>query len=166
MFSIKSTAKSDTRKLDGMFNRLRSLDKYEVAYGYFEGDVHDDSGLDIAHLAEMLNYGTDNIPARPFMDLAGDMVERHFEIDNQWKRDIWRYLGGLGQIKTILAQFGRVGETYVQASIDVGDWEDNVEWWKQAKLIKYGSSASAPLIASQDLYNSVEVKVVKIGDKT
>jgi len=162
MFKIKSSATSDTRKIDGLMNRLTSLNKYEVEYGYFEGDTHNESGLDIAHLATMLNYGTDNIIARPFMDLAGDMVERHFDIDNQWKRDIWRYLGGLGQIKTILSQFGRIGEIYVQASIDTGDWEDNVEWWKQAKFEKYGSSA--PLIASQDLYNSVEVKVVKIGN--
>lgn len=164
MFKIKSEVKSDTKKIDGLFNRLTSLDTYEVAYGYFEGEVHNESGLDIAYLAEMLNYGTDKIIARPFMDLAGDMVERHFEVDSEWKRDIWLYLGGVGNIKTLLAQFGRVGEIYVQASIDTGDWEDNVEWWKQAKFEKYGSSA--PLIASQDLYNSVDVRVVKIGNQT
>lgn len=164
MFQIKSTTTSDTSKIDGLLTRLGSLNKYEVAYGYFEGDIHNESGLDIAYLAEMLNYGTDKIMARPFMDLAGDMVERHFEVDSEWKNDIWRYLGGLGQIKTILGQFGRIGETYVQASIDVGDWAENVDWWKQIKFEKYGSSA--PLIASQELYNSVDSKVVKIGDQT
>ena len=164
MFQIKSTVKSDTSKIDGLLNRLGSLNKYGVAYGYFGGDIHNKSGLDIAYLAEILNYGTDRIIARPFMDLAGDMVERHFEVDSKWKRDIWRYLGGVGSIKTILAQFGRVGETYVQASIDVGDWEENVEWWKQTKFEKYGSSA--PLVASQELYDSVDHRVVKIGNQT
>ena len=158
MFKISSTTKSDMSQITGLFTRLNSLEKYEVEYGYFEGDIHNESGLDIAYLAEMLNYGTDDIIARPFMNFAGDMMDRHFEVDSQWRKELWQYLCGKGQIKTILKQFGRVGEAYVQASIDVGDWAENVEWWKNYKFQKYGQSA--PLLASQELYNSVDSRVV------
>jgi hypothetical protein len=157
--SISSKVTEDTRELDNMLRRLQSLQTYEVQYGYFAGDTHNESGLDIAYLAEMLNYGTDQIIARPFMDLAGDMVDRHFQVSSRWGKDIWQYLTGVGNIKQILKQFGRVGEVSVQASIDTGNWEDNVEWWKQAKFEKYDESA--PLIASQELYHSVTSKVVK-----
>jgi len=156
---ISSSATLDTKEMTKFLNRLRDLNTHEVHYGYFEGDIHEDSGLDIAWLAATLNYGNENIPARPFMDLAGDMVDRHFQISKTYGVDIWQYLCGTGTIKTLLKQFGRVGETYVQASIDTGTWEDNVEWWKQIKFDKY--NRSAPLVASQEMYESVKSKVVK-----
>ncbi len=158
-FKISSKVSVDNRELNKFLNRLRDLHSHEVQYGYFEGDIHQDSGMDIAALAEMLNYGTDRIIARPFMDLAGDMVERHFQIARRSGTEIWQYLTGTGNIHTLLKQFGRVGETYVQASIDTGEWADNAEWWKQIKFEKYGTSA--PLVASQELYESVKSKVVK-----
>jgi hypothetical protein len=158
-FKISSTATIDTKEMTKFLDRLRDLNTHEVQYGYFEGDTHQDSGLDIAWLAATLNYGNKNIPARPFMDLAGDMVDRHFQISKKHGVEIWQYLCGVGTIKTLLKQFGRVGETYVQASIDTGEWVDNVEWWKQIKFEKY--QQSAPLVASQELYESVKSKVVK-----
>lgn len=156
---ISSEVKEDRRQLDSFFRRLESLTTHEVQYGYFEGDTHNESGLDIAYLAEMLNYGTDEIIARPFMNLAADMVDRHFQVSRRWGKDVWLYLTGTGNIRQLLKQFGRVGEVSVQGSIDTGDWADNVEWWKQAKFEMYGQSA--PLVASQELYESVSSRVVK-----
>ncbi len=156
---ISSKATIDTKGMTKFMNRLRDLDTHEVHYGYFLGDTHKESGLDIAWLAATLNYGNDDMPARPFMNLAGDMVDRHFQISKKHGPEIWQYLCGVGTINSLLKQFGKVGETYVQASIDTGDWVDNAEWWKQAKFEKYGRSA--PLVASQELYEDVKSKVVK-----
>lgn len=163
MFSIKSKVTSDNKELDRFLSKLLALDTNEVQYGYFAGEEHNESGLDIAHLAEMLNYGTDSILARPFMDFAGDLVERHFQVSTRYAPEIWSYLVGTGakSITQLLRQFGRVGEISVQGSIDNGDWAENVEWWKQIKFEKYGSSS--PLIASQELYDSVKSKVVKVN---
>lgn len=162
MFKMKAdTSKSNLKQIESLMNRVNSIKDYEVQYGYFEGDIHQESGLDIAQLAEMLNFGTDSIIARPFMELAGDMVERHFEVSNQWKKDTWNYLRGQGTIITLLKSFGRVGEVSVQGSIDTGDWAENAEWWKTVKFERYGSSA--PLVASQELYDSVKSKVVKVN---
>jgi len=151
--NITSSATLDMKQIDAMIRRMHSLESHEVEYGYFEGDIHTSSGLDMAELVSELNKD------RPFMVYAGDMVERHFDSSKMWKNDVWNYLKGNGTVIQLYKSFGRIGETYVQASIDVGDWLPNEEWWRQAKIEKYGSTA--PLIESGEMYNSVSSRVVK-----
>jgi hypothetical protein len=152
--NITSSATLDMKQINAMLRRMESLETHEAQYGYFEGDTHLSSGLPMPWLVKTLNED------RPFMDYAGDMVERHFDSSKMWKNDVWNYLKGTGTVIQLYKSFGRIGETYVQASIDVGapDW-DNVEWWRKAKIEKYGSTA--PLIESGEMYNSVSSKVVK-----
>ncbi len=150
---LTATATHDYKAIDMLMRRLQSLNTHEAHYGYFQGDIHEDSGLDIADLAGHLNED------RPFMYYAEELTARHFEVTSQWKRDIWQYLKGVGNITTLLRQFGRVGEINIQAAIDNGDWTPNVEWWREAKIAMYGNSASIPLIATGELYESVSTRI-------
>lgn len=149
---FSSSATLDLKQIDAMMRRLQSLDSHHVEYGYFEGDIHQSSGLDIAELAATLNED------RPFMNLAYQMVDSHFETSKLWKKNIWNYLKGQGTVTQLYKEFGRIGEVYVQASIDTGDWIANEDWWTQAKIEKYGSTA--PLIETGEMYNSVKSKVI------
>lgn len=133
---------------------MKSLESHEVEYGYFEGDIHNSSGLDMAYLVGKLEED------RPFMEYAESLTDRHFAIDNRWKRDVWGYLCGTGTIIQLLKSFGKIGEKYVQASIDTGDWLPNAEWWRQAKIETYGSTSV--LIQTGEMYESVKSKVRKV----
>lgn len=156
---IVPTATHDYSQIERLMRRLHSIEEHEVQYGYFAGDIHEDSGLDIAELAAYLNED------RPFMQYAEELTQRHFEITSQWKRDVWDYLKGTGNITTLLRQFGRIGEINVQASIDNGEWLENIDWWREAKIAKYGVQASVPLIASGELYESVDSRVFNTKDR-
>lgn len=159
-----STAKSDTKELDNMFRRLQSLENYEAQYGYFEGDIHQSSGMPLPYLVELLCNGSEslNIPPRDFMGLAKDMTQQHFEVAGRWGNDVWNYLKGQGTVIQLYKQFGRVGEKYVQAAIDVGNWQQNVDWWREAKIT--AGNSPAPLVETKEMYESVRSKAVKRGD--
>lgn len=150
---ISSSATIDLKEINSLIRRMSSLESHEAQYGYFAGDIHQSSGLDVAVLVNTLQED------RPFMDYAGDMMERHFEASNLWKKEVWCYLAGRGSIIQLLKQFGRIGETYVQASIDTGDWLPNAEWWREAKIALYGSTA--PLIETNEMYESVSTRIIK-----
>lgn len=160
MIKVKSTTTSDLSNIDNMMNRLNSIVKYDVEYGYFEGDIHESSGLEFVDLVTILSEGDGvHLPPRPFMDLAYDSVERHFAVDGKWKRDVWSYLAGNGNIVSLLKQFGKIGESYVEDSIIFGSWIENAPDWAAYKFSKYGHSY--PLIETTEMLESVKSKVNK-----
>lgn len=154
MLNITSSATLDLSQINSMMRRLKEVDSHEAEYGYFRGDTHQSSGLDIAKLAETLEED------RPFMQYAERLTNDYFNVSSGWKATLWNYLRGQGTINQMYSEFGRIGEKYVQASIDTGPWRDNVEWWKQAKIDRYGTTA--PLIETGELYDSVTSKVVRV----
>lgn len=155
MFKMKTTVESDFKQIDALLKRVGSLTSYEAEYGYFEGEIHESSGLDISDLAHVLNED------RPFMDMARDEVQRHFQVDTIWKHQVWQYLAGKGAVTHLLKDFGRIGESYIQSTIanNADSWP-NVEWWAKAKFEKY--QRSIPLIETGELFDSIKIKVRKI----
>ena len=65
---ISSTATLDLKQINSLIRRMTSLETHEAQYGYFAGDIHQSSGLDMAVLVNTLQED------RPFMEYAGDMV--------------------------------------------------------------------------------------------
>lgn len=159
MIDVKSKVKCEMKEINNLFKRLETLEKYSVEYGYFEGDVHKNSGLDIAHLAEMLNYGTDDIIARPFMSMANDSAQRYSESSNEWKRWLWGYLKNGGRITQFLHKVGVACNRFIPQAILYGGWESNSDWWAKVKFEKYGESQ--PLIETRELMDSSKVRIVR-----
>jgi hypothetical protein len=58
--------KLDLKGLHSLKKRLIALEKRDVKVGFFD-DVYDD-GMSVAHVAMLNNYGTHDIPERPFME--------------------------------------------------------------------------------------------------
>lgn len=156
MFKMKSTVESDFKQIEALFGRVESLTSYETEYGYFEGDVHESSGMDISDLVYILNED------RPFMDMAKDEVQRHFQVDTIWKWQVWEYLAGKGKVTELLKDFGRIGESYIQSTIanNAETWP-NAEWWAKVKFERY--QRSIPLIETGELFDSVKIKVRKLN---
>lgn len=151
--NFKSTVTSDTKSLDNMIRRLGKVEEYEAEYGYFEGDIHQSSGLDITALVMVLEED------RPFMSLAMDLCDQKIEVSNQWKRELWDYLKGNGTILSFYKQIGRIGEKAVEDAIQYGDWIPNSPEWTEYKFIKYG--VSQPLIETGEMLYSVKSKANK-----
>ena len=131
---FKTKVTSDFKPIEAMLRRLRSLESHNVEYGFFTEDQHN-SGMSAAELAIILNEGTEDgkIPPRPFFDLQEDNYERKFEVESWWKRDVWQYLCGRGNIKQLLSEFGRIGTVEIHNAMAEPVWEENVEWWAERK---------------------------------
>lgn len=155
---ITSKVTSDLKPLSNLLRRLKLVDEWEAEYGYYEDDAHS-SGLNMAELARMQNDGTAFIPDRPFMDETDKAVGRFFQVNKKWANELNAYLRNGGSIKGIYQHYANLGADYVRTTIDIGDWADNAEWWRQAKIEKYGTTA--PLIETQELYNSAKGKARK-----
>lgn len=81
--TVTAKIKSDPKRLDALAKRLRAAARLEVAVGFPAtkdglGQPWYDSGESIIDVAIANNYGTDEIPARPFMDLARPEMQRLF----------------------------------------------------------------------------------------
>ena len=154
---FKSTVKSDTKAIESMMRRLGSVENYHAEYGYFEGEIHQSSGLDITALVTVLEED------RPFMTLAMDICDQRVEASNGWKKDLWDYLLGSGTIIQFYKKVGKIGERAVEDAIQYGDWIPNRPSWAEYKYEKYG--VSQPLIETGEMLYSVKSKAVKRGDK-
>jgi len=160
---ITSKVTSDQKQIASLIRRLQSLESHEIQYGYFQEDTHDSSGMPISELAAILNFGTDDIPARPFMEAASDSAGRYSQTSNEWKRSIWSYLCGNGNINQVLGKVGVVYNNFIPQAIMFGEWQANGLEWSKYKFETYGSSQ--PLVETSELMANSKVKVVKTGDK-
>ena len=157
---VSSKVTSDFKQFSLLVQRLNSLDKYEGQYGYFAGDIHKSSGLPIADLADMLNSGTSQIPARPFVDDAINSMERWMQVNRTWKNEVWDFLCKGGGVSKLYQKYANIGANTIRAMIDVNTYEDNNLAWAAMKQEKYGSF-KIPLTETDELYNAAKGKVVK-----
>lgn len=77
---LKLSKRKRKLKLSAKFqkkgNRLEKLEKHlrklkgEILTGYFDGEVHEDSGLTLATLMAKHENGTDTLPSRPVMTIG------------------------------------------------------------------------------------------------
>jgi len=157
---VTSKVTSDLKQIGYLLKRLENIEKFQGEYGYFAGDIHTSSGLPIADLADMLNRGTPNIPARPYIDDAINSMERWMQVNRTWKNDVWAFLCNGGSISKLYLKYANIGADTIRAMIDVNDYEANNDAWAAMKQEKYGSF-KIPLTETDELYNAAKGKVVK-----
>lgn len=160
---VTSKVSSDQKEIANLIRRLKVLEDFQAEYGYFADQIHEGSGMNMADLAAMQNDGTKNIPPRPFMDETNKAMSRWFEVNKTWKIELWDYLKWGKGIKPFYTKIANESANAIRTVIDTGDWADNVAWWEQAKIEKYGTTA--PLIETQELYEGAIGRVTKVNEK-
>ncbi len=145
------------QKNPGWIDRLRKLFKRqsgrEVAIGYPKGQdglssPHYDSGASIIDVAIWNNFGTENIPRRPFMDNAGPALQKMWnKLQRQMQAKI--QAGQLSE-ETLMKTAALMGETEVRKAIDALDSPPNSPVTIAAK------KSSKPLIDSGDMRKYVK----------
>jgi hypothetical protein len=155
---ITSQVKCDLKGINNLIRRSSKLDDYHVEFGFFDDKQHS-SGMTVAELARTLNYGTDEIPERPFMQDSINSMNRWMDTSKQWRMDIWNYLKNGGRIDILMKKYGRIGVDTIQAIFYNNNYPENNQLWAAYKQATY--SLSIPLIETHELYNATEFRVVR-----
>lgn len=152
------------RQKSGLLQRLEvSLKKVretpcECAVGYPVGatglgtpEAAYDGKASIIQVAIWNNYGTENIPARPFMDLAARNMRDLYK--SQMKKFSKPLMRGEAKLEKVLDVIGLMAEEEVRKAIMDGDWAENSAATVRAK------KSDRPLVDTGTLKNRVTHKV-------
>lgn len=110
MLTPKITIKADTKRLAELRRRFKNADKAYVAVGVHEGAGEYPDGTSVVAVALWNEFGTENIPSRPFIR---DAVYGKVEQINAWRREaIGKVITGEFTVKQALSMIGfRLRET-------------------------------------------------------
>ena len=128
--------------------RLEKQCNKEVAVGFPAGkdgiaSPHYENGASILEVAVWNNFGTEDIPARPFMDNAAPKLQKAFKkLCAETQKDV---NSGKLSPETVLKTAGLQSEAIVRTEIMEGDYVPNTEATRKAK------GSSRPLIDSGDM---------------
>ena len=129
--------------LDILRNDLRSLDGWSVESGFIPGKTPDD----IINIALMNNYGTRNIPRRPFMDNAQKKIQE------VWPKYQKLMMTSKMSPKKIMQMFGEEVTGIIQDEIMNGNFVPNAESTVRRK------GKNKPLIDTGRMLRSVTYEV-------
>lgn len=141
-----------------LMKELRELEGLEVRIGYqrgiLAGDTDDSSRADLVDIAMWNEFGTVNIPSRPFMR---DSVDKHEAAINHMLTAQKDALLHGATAREILNTAGLFQQDLIQTEIEQGDFVANAP----ATVRKKGSDK--PLIDTGTMKNSVHYQIVKKG---
>ena len=143
--------KFDEEKLDGVLRHLYASNK-AVKVGILENATNADTGASIAEYAYWNEFGTKNIPARPFF--------RNAISDNSdtWAGSIKSQLKTMGitdknVVEKALKRTGKLMRSDIQQSISKGGFKP----LKPATIKKKGQAT--PLVDTGDMRNAIRYEV-------
>jgi len=129
----------------------------EVAVGILEGDENGE-GLSIAEYATYNEFGTGNVPSRPFMATAFD--ENVAKIDNDFKREADKMLRGQHTALDALTIIGQKHVSRIQNTITDRDFLPKLS--EQTIRAKKGSTKT--LVDTGAMVNAVQISVRGRGE--
>lgn len=152
MLKVKSKVKCDTKELDKLIRKMKTLDGTIVEAGYYGEDEHPEHEVPMSNLALWQEEGTKNgIPERPFMYQASIFQEKELTaIHNRLIKD---YLLDGNKIPSSLYKQLRPVEITMKASIKNviyrGWFTENAEYTVYLKghdhpLLETGYLADSP----------------------
>lgn len=175
-FKSKSSGKDGRSKaIDQQRKSLEAIGGKKVEAGWFESDRYkgkakgsgtkgknrrrstgNEAGPLVAHVARWNEFGSKNVPARPFMRLAGAKFAKD-------RKQIQSKIAGkivAGKITPdqALGQIGLAMEGYIVDSIKNGGWAPN------AKSTEKRKGFNTPLIDTGTMFQTVSSKVSQSGD--
>lgn len=131
--------------------------KIEVVAGVFSGATNNETGQKVASYAQMLEFGTKNMPARPFMRQTAKKCSR------EWKTQIREGVRALGlqRSEKVLDQVGRMMAKDIVSTIRDGQFAPLDEKTVKAKARKGRPEPKTPLIDTTSLIKSIGSEVRK-----
>lgn len=105
--------KTKSKQTEKIMKNFESLDGESVQIGYFDGDIHDGSGLTLASLATILEKGRDDdhIIARPIFEVTA--LENEPDTTIAVSRMIKKMIANLGRNdRQIPSDLDSIGEFY------------------------------------------------------
>jgi hypothetical protein len=160
---VKSETKLDLKELRAFAKKLKTLDSYEVEFGYYDSDLHPDYDMGMATLAAIHEFGGytstgARIPARDFMHqtiVSYSGVQGMNALENV----VEGYLFQGKNIRTLLAGIGKQLTDKVVWTIEQGgDFTPN----SQMTITYKGSDV--PLVHSGYMRDHAKYKVKKVKD--
>lgn len=150
-FEIKITAAGKKLKKE-----LEKLQNIEVRAGFQHGKAAEDDGADICDVAAWNEFGTSNMPSRPFIRDAVD--NKGDEVAKILQQEMAAVLNGQSTTENLCKRAGLKMKDIIQESITDGDFAPNAA----STIAKKGSSH--PLIDSGRMRQSVMYVVREKGN--
>ncbi|AWD92410.1 hypothetical protein [Xanthomonas phage Carpasina] len=143
-------------RIAAQMKSIKALTSKKIEAGWFESARYlasdkGDEGVQVAKIARINEFGTDTIPARPFMRLAIDNFRR--DRNSIQSRINKRVADGKITADQALGQIGMAMEAKIVDSIKDGQWEANAASTIAAK------GFDKPLIDTAQMWKSVSSKV-------
>ena len=161
---MKPDIRDDRTRFDEILREIELLQNSYVIVGFQEGSVtHAQSkngrdkkaGLSMPQIAAQNEFGTDKIPARPFMSTAFD--ENRAKIDKAINSEYGKILEGASTVKRSLGLIGLLMEKLIVEKIR------QIQTPPNAPLTIKLKGSSKPLIDFGQMVSSVTSKVVING---
>lgn len=130
--------------LDSLRNDLKSMDGWSVEAGMISGKTSEE----LINIALMNNYGTRNIPRRPFMDNAQKKIQ---EI---WPKYQKLMVSSKMNPKKIMQMFGEESKKIIQNEIMNGNFVPNAE-----STVRRKDGLNRPLIDTGRMLRSITYEV-------
>ena len=130
MLRVKCTSKTNFKQLDRFHRELLKLESKTISYGFYDEEHY--SGLNMATLAAIHNFGWNGLPVRNFMETA--FVFYNAELPKQMER-LLRALSRGASPDTVLKQIGKGGAEAIKFVIEAGMFSNPTvsEQWAQEK---------------------------------
>ena len=138
-----------TKEGQEYFRKLQQLEKMHIEVGFQEGQTYDD-GTPLAEIAAFNEFGTSDVPARPFMKQAFEDYERQI---HSMANEVNSTLSQGGSVETALDEMGVQLKGVIQKEIVAGQFEPNAPSTVRSK------GSDKPLIDTGHMRQSVQYVV-------
>lgn len=160
MLHTKIMRKSTTSKqLKDLEKGLTRLGEAEVAIGYFDGEIHEDTKMTLASLMTLLEYGSNDgkIPARfPFSKIAQtDSPKRNRDVQKLVKQGLQHALQ-FGGTETLLDSLGKHYESSIRSIFG-----NTSKLISNAKMTQNIKGRDEPLIDTGELLSKLSYKKLR-----
>lgn len=140
--------------------RLNELKSKKVIVGVIGSEVntHKENGITIKQYAEINEYGTSTIPARPFFRTATKTRDSRAKIQERVEKELRAVIQGKKTPDQALTAIGLFVKGRIQKSIKAGNWAANAPTTIKKKRKKNGT-IKPPLIDSGDLIKNIDFQI-------
>lgn len=138
-----------------LMKELKKLEQLEVCAGFQHGAACEDDGTDICDIAARNEFGTENIPSRPFIRDAVD--NKSNGVGEALQQQLTALINGESTVEVVCNTAGVAMKSAIQKEIKNGTFEPNAP----STIRKKGSSK--PLIDTGRMRQSVQYVVREKG---
>lgn len=134
--------------------RLLDAEGYSLEIGVFDTSPRIDTKLTNVEVAGAMEFGTDRIPARPFLSTG---LDEHADDLFQLALSLqWDVATGVMSLDVALNNLGHAAVQAIRDTIDRG----HPSWPPLSAVTIARKGSSRPLVDTKSMYNAIEYRVV------